>query len=90
MRASSPHVVFFARFLFFVCMRSSLIILVTFGNAVAFWNTHGYGHVLPGNKRVELSHERHTRIIDPGCVSQGNTGIHVETSLFAAVGTVLS
>jgi hypothetical protein len=48
------------------------------------------GRILPGNKRVELFDEQHTRIIDPGCVSQGNTGIHDETSLIAAVGIVHS
>jgi hypothetical protein len=48
------------------------------------------GHVLHGNKRVELFHGQHTRIIDPGCVSRGNTGIHDEISLVAAVGTVHS
>jgi hypothetical protein len=48
------------------------------------------GHVLPGNKRVELFHEQHTRVIDPGCVSQGSTGIHGETNLVAAVDTVHS
>jgi hypothetical protein len=45
---------------------------------------------LPGNKRVDLFHEQHMHIIDCGCVSQGNTGIHDEKNLVAAVSTVHS